>query len=151
MPDNFTPLFSEILEEVAKAKTKYKKIQLLRKHETVELRMVLKGSFDPSIIWALPEGEVPYIPNDAPAGTEHTLLSKQVRILTNFIKGDVPNLTQGKREQMYIQLLEGLHKSEAELMVAVKDKKVHTKYKGLSTNVVKEAFGWNDNFRIPKK
>lgn len=151
MPDNFTPLFSEILEEVAKAKTKNKKIQLLRKYETVELRMVLKGSFDPSIIWALPEGEVPYIPNDAPAGTEHTLLSKQVRILKNFIKGDVPNLTQGKREQMYIQLLEGLHESEAELMVAVKDKKVHTKYKGLSTNVVKEAFGWNDNFRIPKK
>ena len=55
---------------------------------------------------------------------------------------------QWKKEQMFVQLLEGLHESEAELLVNVKDKKVHQVYKGLSTNVVCKAFNWNDNFML---
>ena len=51
-------------------------------------------------------------------------------------------------EQMFVQLLEGLHESEAELLVNAKDKKLHQVYKGLSTNVVCEAFNWNDNFML---
>ena len=49
---------------------------------------------------------------------------------------------------MFVQLLEGLHESEAELLVNAKDKKLHQVYKGLSTNVVCEAFNWNDNFML---
>ena len=55
---------------------------------------------------------------------------------------------QWKKEQMFVQLLEGLHESEAELLVNAKDKKLHQIYKGLSTNVVCEAFNWNDNFML---
>ena len=47
---------------------------------------------------------------------------------------------------MFVQMLEGLHESEAELLVAAKDKKLHQVFKGLSVIVVKEAFGWNDNY-----
>ena len=47
----YTPLMSEILDKVAKAKTKAKKIELLRQHNTDALRMVLKASFDPRIEW----------------------------------------------------------------------------------------------------
>jgi hypothetical protein len=47
---------------------------------------------------------------------------------------------------MFIQMLEGLHESEAELLIHTKDKRLHQVYKGLSAAVVKEAFGWNDNF-----
>ena len=50
---------------------------------------------------------------------------------------------------MFIQLLEGLHKSEAELVINTKDKRLHQVYKGLSKDVVKEAFGWDDNFMKP--
>ena len=49
---------------------------------------------------------------------------------------------------MFVQLLEGLHEDEAKILVAAKDKKLHQKYKGLSTNVVKEAFFWNDEFKV---
>jgi len=48
---------------------------------------------------------------------------------------------------MFIQMLEGLHISEAELIIAAKDKSLHKVFKGLSENVVKEAFGWNDNYQ----
>ena len=67
--DTYTPLFSEILEKVAKLKTKKDKIEYLQKYNTDALRMVIKSSFDPKIEWALPEGDVPYKPNEAPEGT----------------------------------------------------------------------------------
>ena len=48
---------------------------------------------------------------------------------------------------MFIRLLEGLHKDEAELLCAVKDKRIHQVYKGLSSQVVSEAFNWDEDFR----
>ena len=108
--------------------------------------MVIKSSFDPNIEWALPEGEVPYVPNEAPEGTEHNVLSYEARKLYHYIKGGNNTITQNKREVMFVQLLEGLHESEADLIVAAKDKVLHQKYKGLSANVVREAFEWDENF-----
>ena len=142
----YTPLMSEILDKVAKAKTKAKKIELLRQHNTDALRMVLKSSFDPRIEWDLPEGDVPYTVNEAPEGTEHNMLIHEARTLYHYIKGGNPKLTQNRRENMFIQLLEGLHQSEAEIIVAAKDKGLHRKYKGLSANVVREAFGWTEDY-----
>ena len=144
----YTLLFSEILDKVHKAKTKDQKVEILREHNTEAFRMILKSSFDPKIEWAMPEGKVPYVPNDAPAGTEHTVLAAQANKLWHYIKGADRATSQPKKEQMFIQLLEGLHSSEAELLCDAKDKKLHQVYKGLSTNVVKEAFGWNDDFVI---
>ena len=146
--DTYTPLFSEILEKVAKLKTKKDKIEYLQKYNTDALRMVIKSSFDPKIEWALPKGDVPYRANEAPEGTEHTLLSQEARTLFNFIKGGNGQLTQNKRETMFVQMLEGLHADEAKLIVAAKDKKLHQVYKGLSANVVKEAFNWTDEYMV---
>lgn len=148
--DTYTPLFSEVLDKVAKLKTKEEKIAHLRKYNTDALRMVIKSSFDPKIEWSLPEGEVPYTPTDAPEGTEHTLLAHEARKLYHFIKGGNPQLTQSKREAMFVQMLEGLHESEARLLVAAKDKKLHQVYKGLSVNVVRAAFNWDENFMVEK-
>ena len=146
----YTPLMSEVLDKVAKAKTKKQKVELLRQHNTDALRMVLKSSFDPRIEWDLPEGDVPYTPNDAPEGTEHNMLVHEARTLYHYIKGGNPKLTQNRRENMFIQLLEGLHQSEAEIIVAAKDKGLHRKYKGLSANVVREAFGWTEDYMQPE-
>ena len=126
-----TLLFSEILDKVHKAKTKDQKIKLLREHGSSQLRAVLKSSFDPKIEWVLPEGDVPYAKNDAPAGTEHTTLATESRKLWHFIKGADNETPQWKKEQMFVQMLEGLHESEAELLVNAKDKKLHQVYKGL--------------------
>ena len=146
----YTPLMSEVLDNVAKAKTKKQKVELLRQHNSDALRMVLKSSFDPRIEWDLPEGDVPYTPNEAPEGTEHNMLVHEARTLYHYIKGGNPQLTQNRRENMFIQLLEGLHQSEAEIVVAAKDKGLHRKYKGLSANVVKEAFGWTEDYMQPE-
>ena len=146
----YTPLMSEVLDKVAKAKTKKQKVELLRQHNTDALRMVLKSSFDPRIEWDLPEGDVPYTPNDAPEGTEHNMLVHEARTLYHYIKGGNPQLTQNRRENMFIQILEGLPHDEAEIIVSAKDKGLHRKYKGLSSNVVREAFGWTEDYMQPE-
>jgi len=148
MPDNYQPLFSEILEKVGKLKTKKEKVAYLQQNNTDALRMVIKSSFDPNIVWDLPEGSVPFIPNEVPEGTEHTMLISEARKLFHFIKGGNNEITRNKREAMFVQMLEGLHESEANLLVAAKDKKLHQVYKGLSKNVVVEAFNWDENFRV---
>ena len=142
----YTPLLSEVLKKVNNAKTKDKKVAILKEHDTEPLRMVIKSSFDPKIKWNIPEGAVPFKANEAEEGTEHTLLAKEARTLFNYIKGGNDRIPQFKRENMFIQMLEGLHKSEAELIINAKDKRLHQVYKGLSAAVVKEAFNWNDNF-----
>ena len=144
----YTPLMSEILDKVAKAKTKEQKVNLLPQHNSAALRMVIKASFDPNIEWELPDGDVPFERNDAPEGTEHNMLIHEARTLFHYIRGGNPKLTQNRRENMFIQMLEGLHESEAEIIIAAKDKSLHRKYKGLSSNVVKEAFNWNEDYMI---
>jgi|TARA_B110000444_G_C18509629_1_gene441640 hypothetical protein len=139
-------LISEILDKVSKLKSKKDKVKFLQDNNTDSLRMVLKSAFDPKIKWLLPEGDVPYKRNDAPEGTEHSVLAYEARKLYHFMEGGNADITQGKRETMFIQMLEGLHESEADVLCAAKDKVLHQKYKGLSEPVVKEAFSWNDEF-----
>ena len=141
------PLLHEILIKVNNAKDKPKKIEVLKQNDSVPLRQVLKGAFDPKIEWDLPPGNPPYQVNDAPAGTEHTTLYTEAKKLWHFVKGADEALSKTKKEIMFIQMLEGLHKDDAELMVAVKEKELNKRYKGLTDAVVKEAFGWNEDYK----
>ena len=65
-------LLSEVLRKVSNAKTKQEKINLLRKHNSNALRQLLIINFDDSVVSEMPEGEVPYTPNDAPADRSHS-------------------------------------------------------------------------------
>ena len=141
------PLLTEILTKVNNAKMKDDKIKVLRDNDSVPLRQILKGAFDPKIEWDLPEGSPPYKVNEAPAGTEHTLLFTETKRLWHFVKGADPKLSKTKKEMMYIQMLEGLHADEAQLLINVKEKNLNSQYKGLTDAVVKEAFGWNDDYK----
>ena len=132
-------LLSEVLRKVSNAKTKQEKINLLRKHNSNALRQLLIINFDDSVVSELPEGEVPYTPNDAPAGTDHTRLEHEYRGLYRFFKGGA-KLSGLKRESMFVQLLEGLHADEAELMCLVKDGQLTSKYKRITKAVVSEAY-----------
>ena len=140
------PLMSEIATKVNNAKDKPRKLKVLQEHDSVPLRQVLKGAFDPNIEWLLPDGDVPYTANDAPVGTEHTLLSMEAKRLYLFTKGGDNTLTDTKRQTLFIQMLEGLSAEEAEFLVAVVNKKVNNKYKGFTANLVKDAFNWDENF-----
>ena len=91
------PLLSEILTKVNNAKMKDDKVKVLKENDSVPLRQVLKGAFDPNIKWALPEGTPPYKENDAPAGTEHTTLFTEARRLWHFVEGADQKLSKTKK------------------------------------------------------
>ena len=88
----------------------------------------------------IPEGEVPYTPNDAPVGTDHTRLESEYRGFYRFVKGGQDSLKSLKRESMFVQLLEGLSAEEAELLCLVNDGKLTSKYKRITIAVITEAF-----------
>ena len=140
------PLFSEIATKINNAKDKPRKLKVLQEHDSAALRQVLKGAFDPNIEWLLPPGDVPYTVNDAPIGTEHTVLSQEARRLYLFAKGGDDRISNTKRETLFIQMLEGLCAEEAEFLITVVNKRVNNEYKGFTANLVKDAFGWDDNF-----
>lgn len=133
-------LISEILRKVSNAKTKKEKVDLLRRYNTPALRQLLIWNFDESVISMIPEGEVPYTPNDAPPGTDHTRLEQEYRGFYRFVKGGMDKLPSLKRESMFVQLLEGLSAEEAELLCLVKDGVLTSQYKRITKAVIVEAF-----------
>ncbi len=140
MNSNPRLLISEILRKISNAKTKKEKVDLFKKHNTPALRQLMIINFDESILSELPEGDVPYTPNDAPVGTDHTRLEQEYRGLYRFFKGGDSRIKSLKRETMFVQLLEGLSAEEAELLVLVKDGRLNEKYKRITKAVVSEAF-----------
>ena len=128
----------EVLQKVSNAKTKAQKVKLLEGYNTQALRAILIANFDESVISMLPDGEVPYKKNEAPEGTEHTLLAQEYRKLYLFFKGGA-NISQTRRETLFIQLLEGLHQGEAEVLCLVKDRRIGKRWK-ITRQCVEQAF-----------
>ena len=140
------PFLHEILTLVSKQRSKAKKIEVLKEYECDALKSVLIWNFDNTAISVMPEGEVPYKKNEAPLGTDHTSLRKEWRNLYHFVKGGNDSLSSLRRESMFIQLLEGLHPDEAEIICLVKDGNLESKYK-LKKEIVQEAYKdikWGD-------
>ena len=73
-------LISEVIKKASNAKTKAEKIKILQENNSQALRSVLKWNFEPAIESDIPEGEVPFKRNDAPMGTEHTMLEREGRL-----------------------------------------------------------------------
>jgi len=137
LPPN--PFQSEILDLVSKARTRAKKIELLKEYRNDALVSLLIWNFDDSVVSMLPEGTVPYKPNEAPKGTEHTSLRSEQRSFYNFVKGGNDKLSKTRRETIFIQMLEGLHPEEAKIICLVKDKNLESKFK-ITYDIVQQAY-----------
>ena len=146
LPPN--PFIHEILELVSEQRSKAKRVEILKEYRDDSLTAVLIWNFDERVQSAIPDGQVPYEPNDVPIGTDHTSLRREWKTLYHFIKGGNNTLSSLRRESMFIQLLEGLHPKEAEIICLVKDKELESEYPKVTIDVVKEAFPdivWGEN------
>jgi len=129
----------EILELASKQRTNQKKVEVFKEYSTDALKAILIWNFDESIISMIPSGDVPYEKNEVPVGTDHTSLRKEWKNLYHFVKGGNDSLSQVRRETMFIQILEGLHPKEADILCLVKDKNLQSQFK-ISKEVVEQAF-----------
>jgi Family of unknown function (DUF6433) len=112
----------EVLEWIGKKRKTQEKIDALRQHDSVPLRVILQGAFDPNVVWLLPPGTPPYKPNEL-VDQQHILI-KEAEKLRYFVKGFHDNLPQTKREVMFIELLERVDPDDAKLLCAIKEKKM---------------------------
>ena len=166
LPNN--PLAFEVFDLISRQRTKQKKVELLRKYNHDSIRALLIWNFDESVISMLPDGPVPYSSYDdqtSYSGTLSTRLTEDIRRMYetgsfslgvsdtqarttirreskhfyHFIKGGNDSMSKTRRESMFINLLQGLHPLEAEIICLVKDKKLSDRYK-ITKELVSEAF-----------
>ena len=145
LPPN--PFVQEILELANKQRRIDDRIEILKEYRNDALTAILIWNFDESIISVVPDGEVPYEKNDVPIGTDHTTLRREWKNLYNFVKGGNDTLSSIRSETTFIQMLEGLHPDEAEILCLVKDKMLSRKYTKLNQEIVAQAFPdivWGD-------
>ena len=111
----------------------------MQEYRTDALTAVLIWNFDDTALSLVPEGDVPYEKNDVPIGTDHTSLRKEWKNLYHFVQGGNNTLSPIRRETMFIQMLEGLHPDEADILCLVKDGRLSEKYK-ITKEVVGKAY-----------
>ena len=161
------PFVYEVFDACSKQRTKAKKIEVLQRYAHDSIMAVLIWNFDESVISLLPEGEVPYGNtrednsvtgslsdkiNDAVGMMQESgsaslgsqdqgkaSIRAEYRKFYNFLKGGNNGLSSLRRETMFINILEGLHPLEAEILILVKDKKLTDKYK-ITKEIVSAAY-----------
>jgi hypothetical protein len=162
------PFVFEVLDLASKQRSKAKKVEVLKKYRDNGLVAVLIWNFDETITSLLPEGEVPYSGFEDQAKSNgglttkiteevrrmhetdsfsmgssdkngHTTIRREFKNFYHFLKGGNPGLNAIRRETMFINILEGLHPLEAEIICLVKDKKLTDKYK-ITKEIVSEAY-----------
>ena len=165
LPTN--PFIFEVLELASKQRSNAKKVEVLKTYGDAPLKTILIWNFDETVISLLPEGDVPYASTGEQTSYSGTLSSKvddavskmnelgsnslgsmdqgkssirkEYQMFFNFVKGGNNGLSSLRRETMFINILQGLHPKEAELLCLVKDKKLSNKYK-ITLDNVKEAY-----------
>tara|TARA_B100000902_G_C26886662_1_gene705279 strand:- start:88 stop:663 length:576 start_codon:yes stop_codon:yes gene_type:complete len=162
------PFAFEVLHLASKQRSKAKKVEVLRRYEDPSLKALFIWNFDETVVSILPEGDVPYTGYDdqtSYSGTLSTRISEEVRKMHetssfslgttdkqghttirreyvnfyHFLKGGNDAMNNIRRETMFINILEGLHPLEAEIITLIKDKNLESKYK-ISKDVVSEAY-----------
>jgi hypothetical protein len=130
----------QIFAEVEKATSKQTKVNVLRAYSHPVLIGMLQINFNPDVILHLPEGHPPHKRDDKiPEGYSETNLFQEFRRMYIWLDPNI-NLSKMKKEQLFIQMLEGIHWTEADDLCLAKDKKLHTKYPSLKEDIVREAF-----------
>jgi len=162
------PFVFEVLDLVSKQRTKAKKIEVLKKYEDMSLKAVLIWNFDESLVSILPDGEVPYNGYDdnntytggvsakiseevrsmhaqgnfslgVSDGQGHTTIRREWKHFYRFLRGGDDGMNNLRRESMFINILEGLHPLEAEIVILCKDKRLGEVYK-ITQDVVAAAY-----------
>ncbi len=135
----------EIFTKVEEAQKVAAKAEILQQHESDGLKAVLRGAYDSRVQWNIPSTPPPYEPHDAPDWDLADLhLEREALRIGRFANFDnrptnqSQNITQVQAENQFIQLLEGLHETEATLLLNVIKKKLP--YKGLTSRLVNQAF-----------
>lgn len=121
---------TEILDEVNKDPSK---VSLYK--DNYAIKTIFAYAFDPNMKMVLPEGEPPYKKDTAPMGMSQANFYQQVKKLYIYKRTDISNI---RREQLFVQMLESLHPTEADVCIAIKDQTLHKKYPNITRKLLED-------------
>jgi hypothetical protein len=130
----------EVFAEFKDAKTKKDRVNVLQKNDNWALRNVLVGAFNPNVqfsVTKIPE----YKSEDVPPGMSYNHMSYSLSKAYLFMKGNPrtpEGLTEDRRDQLLIQILESMEAPEAEVYANMIKKDLKVPY--LTEALVNEAF-----------
>lgn len=130
----------EILTQANTAHNYVDKMNAIRENGSLVLEQILQYNFAEHLSFDLPEGTPPYKrETDIPIGKSASNLYQEGRRLYIFLKGQAPNMNRVKKELLFIQILEGLHYTDADILVAVKDKRLQELFPNITYEYVFNA------------
>lgn len=126
-----------MLQTVAIQKTRPERIEALRQlaNQVPVIPPLLKYTFDGHIKWLIPAG-VPYRPNVYP--DQEANFPREVRNIYLFIEGGHPTISQLKREQMFLRMMESIGAEDAKVLLAMKDRRLP--FPEIDAELVNDAF-----------
>lgn len=122
--------------EFASKLSEQEQIKCLQANDCEPIKIILQYCFHPSAKWALPPGKPPYKPCEYP--NIENMLYGETRKMYLFLEGGNDNLSQLKRERLFIDLLESVTPEDAKLLISIKDKKLP--FEGLKPETIKKAY-----------
>ena len=165
LPSN--PFAFEVLQLASSQRSNAKKVEVLKKYEDNSLKAIFIWNFDETVVSVLPPGDVPYASvgeQNSFSGTVSEKITdavskmgeigsnslgsqdqgfssirKEYQKFYNFVRGGNDGLSSLRRETMFINILQGLHPLEAEILCLCKDKKLGEKYK-ITKEIIAEAY-----------
>ena len=125
------PSVVEILGLVEETKGKQSKVDILKQFtDRNDVKYALKAAFDPRVVFTLPDG----LPDgfvvgdpDTPEGAMDMAPERFIRVFKRmqyWVEGGSAQASQSKREEIFLNTLRSLEKSEAEFLLEIKDKKM---------------------------
>lgn len=130
---------TELFDKV-EAAPKADRLAILKTQDNIILRTVFEHNFNPDCVYDLPEGEPPYKKDKGlPYGVTDSSLRTEYRRLYIFLKS-YDKIPKMRKETLFIQVLEGVHWTDAEVLCLIKDKALQTKWPSLTLELVKELY-----------
>lgn len=112
-------------------------LELLKGYTTNEsIKFIFGYGFIPKGKWLLPEGTPPYKEDAGPEGMTPGNLWIESKKFQYFVN---PEVNVVRREQLFIQLLEAIHPTEAKLVIAIKDQNISSIYPNITLDKIVDA------------
>ena len=128
----------EVFDLVQSTRDLKERDAIIKKHESFAIRTILQVNFSDWIKFDIPEGAPPYTPDTRPPEKAAGRINKSIRVLKDLVVGS--KMPKYKKEMRFVQLLESVNEKDAEILVAMKDKKLNKLYSSLTEAFVKRNF-----------
>ena len=132
----------EVFNEFKTAKNKKDRVQVLQKNDTWALRQVLVGAFHPNVDFTVAKIPEYKRDDDLPPGMAYNNMTQVLDKIYLFMKNNPrtpAGLTEKRKNELLIQILESLEPKEADVFMGVLMKDLKVPY--LTEALVNEAFG----------